>query len=137
MRTALDSNILSLLWSAHPDSAAVTTQLAEVQGQGGVVVCGAVFVELCAHPKLSINFVKKFLAEMTIAVDFELGEDIWQLAAERFAAYAVRRRRSGGGLPKRLLVDFIVASHAQLKADRLMTRDAKRYKQNFPTLHLI
>jgi hypothetical protein len=137
MRTALDTNILSLLWSAHPDSAMVTAQLEEVRGTGGVVVSGPVFVELSAHPKISVHFVEGFLAEMGINVDFDLGEDVWRLAATSFTAYASRRRRSGGGLPKRLAVDFIVASHAILKADRLMTRDANRYRQDFPKLRLI
>lgn len=137
MRTALDTNVLSLLWSAHHDAATVTAQLERVQAEGGVVVSGPVFVELVAHPKINVKFVEAFLKEMKIAVDFELGEDIWRLAADTFAAYAVRRRRSGGGLPRRLLVDFIVASHATLKADRLMTRDAKRYGRDFPNLRLI
>lgn len=137
MRTALDSNILSLLWSAHPDAGRMNTQLEEVRSQGGLVVSGPVFSELSAHPKISIKFVESFLDEMTIAVDFDLGEDIWRFAAERYSAYAIRRRNSGGGLPKRLLMDFVVGSHAQLKADRLMTRDAKRYGQNFPDLRII
>jgi len=59
------------------------------------------------------------------------------LAATSFAAYAIRRRGSGGGSPKRLPADFLVAAHAVLKADRLMTRDASRYAQDFPTLRLI
>lgn len=137
MRTALDSNILSLLWSAHPDAGRINTQLEEVRSQGGLVVSGPVFAELSAHPKISIQFVDSFLGEMSIAVDFDLGEDVWRLAAERYSGYAVRRRQSGGGLPKRLLMDFVVGSHARLKADRLMTRDAKRYGQNFPDLRLI
>lgn len=137
MRTALDSNILSLLWSAHPDAGRMNTQLEEVRSQGGLVISGAVFAELLAHPRISVQFVQSFLREMTIDVDFDLGEDIWRLAAERYSAYAVRRRQSGGGLPKRLLMDFVVGSHAKLKADRLMTRDAKRYGQNFPDLRLI
>jgi len=74
---------------------------------------------------------------MNIAVDFDLGEDVWRLAATSFAAYAVRRRRSGGGSPKRLVADFLIAAHALLRADRLMTRDAKRYSQDFPNLRLI
>jgi predicted nucleic acid-binding protein len=59
------------------------------------------------------------------------------LAAESFAAYAIRRRRSGGGSTKRLLPDFVIASHAMLRADRLMTRDASRYSLDFPNLRLI
>jgi hypothetical protein len=74
---------------------------------------------------------------MAIAIDFELEEDVWMLAAASFAAYAVRRRRSGGGLPKRLVPDFIIAAHALLKADRLMTRDASRYSQDFPNLRIV
>ena len=68
---------------------------------------------------------------------FDLGEDVWQLAATSFAAYAIRRRRSGGGLAKRLPADFVIASHALLKADRFMTRDAGRYSLGFPNLRLI
>jgi hypothetical protein len=84
-----------------------------------------------------VQLVRKPLREMTIAIDFDLGEDVWLLAAENFAAYAIRRRRSSGDSPKRLLVDFVVASHALLKPDRLMTLDAKRYRQDLPKLRII
>jgi len=36
-----------------------------------------------------------------------------------------------------MLVDFVVAAHALLRADRLMTLDASRYRQDFPKLHII
>ena len=58
--------------------------------------------------------------EAGVAIDFDLGEEVWRLAATSFAAYTVRCQ-SGGGSPKRLLVDFIIALHPLLKADRLMT----------------
>jgi predicted nucleic acid-binding protein len=101
------------------------------------VVSAPVFVELSAVPGLNVQLVRKALHEMAIAIDFDLDEDVWQLTATTFAAYAIRRRRSGGGSPKRLLSDFLIASHAMLKADRLMTRDANRYTQDFPKLRLI
>lgn len=137
MRTALDTNILSPLWSGEPSAVGIPAQLERIRSEGALAVCGPVFVELAAHPSVDAHVVEKFLREMNITVDFDLGEDIWRLAASTFAAYALRRRRSGGGPPKRLLVDFIVASHAMLNADRLMTRDAKRYGQDFPNLRLI
>ena len=137
MRTALDTNILSPLWSGEPSAVGVPAQLERIRSQGALVVCGAVFVELAAHPSVDADLVEKFLREMNVMIDFDLGEDIWRLAASTFAAYAIRRRRSGGGPPQRLLGDFIVASHAMLKADRLMTRDANRYDQDFPSLRLI
>ncbi len=88
-------------------------------------------------PGLNVQTVRKALAETAIAIDFDLEEDVWMLAAASFAAYASRRRRSGGGSPKRLLPDFVIAAHAQLKADRLMTLDASRYSLDFPNLRLV
>jgi predicted nucleic acid-binding protein len=81
--------------------------------------------------------VRKALAEMSISIDFDMGEEVWQLAATTFSDYAIRRRRSGGGSTKRFPADFIIAAHAQLKADRLMTRDGRRYSLDFPNLRLI
>jgi predicted nucleic acid-binding protein len=137
MRTALDTNILSPIWSAAPAAAKVIEGLLRARSQGALVVCAPVFVELSAVPGLNVQSVREALRKTDIAIDFDLEEDVWRLAAETFSAYAVRRRRSGGGTPKRLLPDFVIASHAMLKADRLMTRDASRYAQDFPNLRLI
>jgi predicted nucleic acid-binding protein len=137
MRTALDTNILSLFWSGGPQAADIAVELSRVRSEGALAISAPVFVELAAIPTGDAQRVKKLLQEMNITIDFELGEEVWQLAANSFAAYAVRRRRSGGGLPKRLPADFVIASHAMVQADRLMTRDASRYAQDFPTLRLI
>ncbi|MGA7694446.1 MAG: type II toxin-antitoxin system VapC family toxin [Candidatus Sulfotelmatobacter sp.] len=137
MRTALDTNILSLFWSGEPSATNIAAQLSKVRVEGALVVSAPVFVELSAIPTGDPQRVGKLLEEMHIATDFDLGEDVWRLAATSFAAYAIRRRRSGGGSPKRLPADFVIAAHAQLKADRLMTRDANRYGLDFPNLRLI
>ena len=136
MRTAIDSNILSLVWSGGPLAATLAAELSKARAQGALVVSAPVFVELSAIPTADAQRVERLLAEMNIAVDFDLGEDVWRVAAGDFSAYATRRR-SGGGSPKRMLTDFVIASHALLKADRLMTRDVNRYGQDFPTLRLI
>ena len=115
----------------------IATQLSKVRAEGALVVSAPVFVELSAIPTGSAGRVEELLGEMSIAVDFDLGEDVWRFAAKSFAAYALRRRRSGGGSPKRLLPDFIIASHALLKADRFMTRDANLYALDFPNLRLL
>lgn len=136
MRTAVDTNILSALWSSEPLASQVAAQLAEAHAQGGVVICAPVYVELLAHPSASQRFVDEFLADTGIAVEFEIEENVWRLAGKSFVAYAQRRRRSAGGSAKRLLVDFVVAAHAQLRADRLMTLDAARYRRDFPQLRI-
>jgi hypothetical protein len=137
MRTALDSNILSSLWSNEPSAERIQAELRRARSQGGIVVCAPVYVELVAHPLVAPGFVDEFLAETTIAIDFDLDESIWRKAAEAFAAYVQRRRRSGGTSPKRVLPDFIMAAHALLRADQLMTLDPARYKLDFPKLHLV
>ena len=137
MRTALDTNILSPIWSGAPSAATIAVQLSRVRAEGALVICAPVFVELSAVPGMSVQAVRKVLAETAIAIDFDLQEDVWMLAAESFVAYSIRRRHSGGGSPKRLLADFVIASHALLKADRLMTRDMNRYVMDFPNLRLI
>jgi hypothetical protein len=137
MRTALDTNILSPIWSAAPSAAAIAVELSRVRAEGALVISAPVFIELSAVPGLNVQTVRKALAETSIAIDFDLDENVWMLAAESFAAYAIRRRRSGGGSPKRLLPDFVIAAHALLQADRLMTRDASRYALDFPNLRLV
>jgi predicted nucleic acid-binding protein len=136
MRTALDSNILSCLWSNEPSAGRIQAELRSARSQGGIVVCAPVYVELVAHPLVSAGFVDKFLAEAAIAIEFDLDESIWRKAAEGFTAYVQRRRRSGGTSPKRMLPDFIIAAHALLRADRLLTLDPTRYRQDFPGLRL-
>lgn len=137
MRTALDTNILSPIWSAAPAAATIAGQLSRVRAEGALVISAPVFVELSAVPGLNVKTVRQVLAETSITIDFDLEEEVWMLAAASFAAYAIRRHRSGGGSPKRLLPDFVIASHALLRADRLMTRDASRYAQDFPALRLL
>ncbi len=104
--------------------------------EGGLVISAPVYAELLAHPKVTASFVDQFLLDTNIVVDFDLGQLVWLRAAKAFANYADRRRSSKGATPKRLLADFIIAAHASLSADRLMTLDASRYKQDFSELRL-
>ena len=137
MRTAVDTNVISALWSAEPRASQVALQLNQARARGGLVVCAPVYAELLAHPFATQSFVDSFLHDMGIAIDFSLSERIWREAAVAFATYAQRRRRSGGSDAKRLLVDFIVAAHALLSADQLMTLDPVRYSQDFEKLRIV
>jgi predicted nucleic acid-binding protein len=62
--------------------------------------------------------------------------DLWQLAGDRFALYAERRRSSGAETPRRILADFLIGAHALLRADSLMTFDTGFYARNYPELML-
>lgn len=83
------------------------------------------------------ELIRRFLDETRIISDFGIRQEMWQEAAVRFTRYAERRRKSGGGSPKRFVVDFIVGSHAMLAADCLFTLDRDRYQRDFPELRLI
>jgi len=137
MRTAIDTNVISALWSAEPLSKGLPEILEKAADEGGLVICAPVYAELHAHPGAAADFVDRFLAATAITIDFDLGEPVWREASLRFARYAKRRRGSGGGRAKRFLVDFVVGAHALLRADRLLTLDTSRYGKDFPELKQI
>lgn len=137
MRTALDTNVLSALWSSEPLVSRIASQLTYFHLQGGLVVSAPVYAELLAHPLATQSFVDSFLRDTNITIDFGLSESVWRHAAANFATYAQRRRHSGGGTAKRFLVDFIIAAHAMLSADQLMTLDPTRYEKDFPKLKIV
>ena len=134
MRTAIDTNVISALWSGEPASRGIAELLGRAKEQGGLVICAPVYVELLAYPHATKAFLDQFLATTRIVADFLLDEAVWQESGVAYAAYAQRRRQSKDGPSKRLLVDFVVGAHATLKADRLLTLDAARYRIAFPKL---
>lgn len=110
--------------------------LQSAREQGGLVISAPVHAELQAYPEATARFIERFLRDTGVRVDFSMSDTVWLGAGEAYAAYAERRRNAGGGYPKRLLVDFIIGSHAFHQADRLLTLDPKRYQTSFPELCL-
>lgn len=137
MRTAIDTNILSALWSNEPLAANIPQLLGKAKNHGALLISPVVYVELLAYPKATESFVDGFLSDTGITVDFDLEGSVWVDAGRRFARYASQRRKSGHGEPKRLLAGFLIGSHALLQADRLMSLDPTRYRQYFPELKLV
>jgi predicted nucleic acid-binding protein len=125
------------MWLKQPIASQVPVQLEAARSQGPLLICAPVYLELLAHPGISQRIVDHFLAETDIAVDFDMNETVWRNAAKPYIAYTIRRRASGGGHSKRLLVDFLVGAHAQVSADRLFTLDKNRYARDFPNLDLM
>ena len=137
LKTAIDTNVLSALLSGEAASQECKNQLDDAQLRGELVICAPVYAELCAYPGAAKALVLKFLDETGIVLDFQITEAVWHETAMRFENYANRRRKSRGGTPKRMLVDFIVGAHALLTADRFLTLDQHRYVKDFPELNLI
>jgi predicted nucleic acid-binding protein len=137
LRTAIDSNILSAIWSREASAKQVAQLLDESGAMGSLVLSAAAYAELHAHPRISPNSIRHNLEEFEIQVDFALTESVWSEAGLRNAQYVERKRKATGQLDRRLIADFIVGAHALLSADRLMTMDVRRYRSYFPELVMV
>lgn len=137
MRTALDTNVLSAVLSGQTIAQATQRVLLAARAQGSLVLCGAAYAELFAHPTAGQATIDRLLDRTGIQTDFETGEDLWVATGTAYAQYAGRRRSSGGGTSRRLLADFVIGAHASLRADQLVTLDARHYRLAFPTLSIL
>jgi predicted nucleic acid-binding protein len=135
MKTALDTNILSTLWSGQPLESTVRAALLLLQRDGSVVISPATYAESLAHPNFSEEGINNFLQITSIRVD-PLLDEVWKEAGRRYRQYAIRRRQSHGESPRRLLADFVIGTHALLQADQLFTLDLSLYRTYFPELRL-
>jgi predicted nucleic acid-binding protein len=137
MKTALDSNIILALFTLEPTHSTVAAMLGELRSEGPLVICGGVFSECHAIPNMTAEVLREFLDDTGVAVETSNSIENYSAVGQVFAAYANRRRKSGGGEPKRLLADFIVGAHAARSCDQLMTLDRSRYETSFPDLRLV
>jgi predicted nucleic acid-binding protein len=137
MTTAIDTNVIIALWDkdslvSSPSRRALETAFS----RGGLVIAAPVFAELLAAPGRTETFLKRFLQETTIIVDWELGEEVWRIAARAFQAYAQRRRKQGDSGARRILADFVIGAHAQVHGFRFLTLDERVYRAAFPQLRI-
>ena len=137
MRTAIDTNVFSAIWSGEPSAPVLVAQLGAAKLEGALLISPAVFAELHAYPGATQKFLSNFIGTTGVMIDYHLEDRVWSEAGKRFALYAVRRRKSSGTSPRRLLADFIIGAHAMIQADRFLTLDPKRYSQDFPELRLV
>lgn len=136
MRTAIDANVISSIWSYEETAPQLLEQLDKALEWGSLVLCPVVYAELHGYPGISRGKIDEFLDATRVSVDWRMDEEVWGLAGSRFADYAKRRRKQKHPSPKRLLADFVIGAHAQLRADRLLTLDQRRYRHDFPELIL-
>jgi|SRR5579862_1207435 len=136
MRTAIDTTVLSALWSGEKTAETVKRFLDTAAEQGGLVICPVVYAELRAFPGATAAFVDKFMDDTGILADWNFDRAMWRLAAERYERYAIRKREQQMGEPKRVIADFLVGAHAVLRADVLLTLDPRPYRRDFAELAL-
>jgi predicted nucleic acid-binding protein len=137
MRTAIDSNVFSAIWTGESSVPRLLVQLEEAKREGALIISPFVFAELHAYPGMTEVLLRKVLAATGVTVEKRLEEQVWSETGRRFARYSARRRKSTGEGPRRLLTDFLIGAHALVQADRLLTLDPKVYRQDFPELRLL
>jgi predicted nucleic acid-binding protein len=135
MTTAIDTNVVIALWDEDAAlSGAAQAALEKAFRRGNLVVAAPVFAELMAAPGRTETFVTSFLEDTAIAVDWNLDQAVWTAAGRAYQKYAERRRKQGDSGTRRILADFLIGAHAQVRAYRLLTLDERLYRAAFPAL---
>jgi predicted nucleic acid-binding protein len=129
--TAVDTNVLLDVFGADPAFAMASAEaLRRCLREGALVASEVVWAETATvfgNAGLFQDAMNKLSA---------LFSPITEEAAIR-AADAWRRYRAGGGPRDRIAADFLIAGHALVAADRLLTRDRGFYRRYFAGLPVI
>jgi predicted nucleic acid-binding protein len=130
MITSIDTNVLlDILIPNEEFYDASANALQSSADAGSLVICDLVYAELCVHFENQRD-CDHFLESNDIHVQ-ALTREAHFLASRVWRAY-----RKQGGNRARILADFLIASHAQKQASRLLSRDRGFYRMLFPSLML-
>lgn len=133
--TSIDNNVLLLLWVGDPSwNIRASNAVQNASRRGPLCICGPVFSELMGMPGRKADDLVRLLDLSDIQIDWNLGEADWQAAGLAYQGYIKRRKRSGGGLPRRVLTDLLIGAHASVRGHYLLSMDLDIYKPAFPEL---
>ena len=130
MTTAIDTNILLDVLIPNEAFYRASAEAMEQSAGGVLVVCDIVYAELAVHFE-SQEDCDEFLESNDIRV-----EPLTR-RAHFLASRAWRMYRRSGGTRSRILADFLIGSHAQEQATRLLSRDRGFYRELFPSLTVV
>jgi predicted nucleic acid-binding protein len=126
---AVDAPVLVELLTDGPRADAAEASLRQALGSGRVVVCDAALAAVCAALR---NGADALAALEDMGVHYNAVESKSALRAGEMQRR--QRQRSGAARP---LADFLVAAHALLQCDALITFESAFHRDFFKGLKLI
>lgn len=137
LMTSIDANVLVSLWIRNTvENQAASSAMQKAARRGPLCICGPAFSELLGLPGRNPRDLRILLDSSEISVEWTLSEADWETAGLAYQGYVQRRRSSAGGLPRRMLTDFLIGAHASVRGYSLLTLDLRTYRAAFPNLRI-
>ncbi|WP_105316561.1 type II toxin-antitoxin system VapC family toxin [Thermus tenuipuniceus] len=130
---SLDTNIILAALDPQDAQHEKAVSLLDELSREILFISPPVYAELRAGQGWSL--IGAFLEGLGIRLRSEMPLPVWELAGERFGLYAQKRRKTS--LPRRILADFLVGSHALYHGLSLATFDPGSYRLAFPELEVV
>jgi predicted nucleic acid-binding protein len=129
--TLVDTNVLLDVFTEDPKWLGWSlTQLEQAAFKGSLLINDVIYAETSTrYPSIEDFEAVLVSAGITVA---PISRAALFLAGKAYARY-----HSAGGIRTGVLADFFIGAHAAVEQLPLLTRDARRYRNYFPTVELI